>query len=70
MHIACRKNNRHIVSLLLYKADVTLKDKNNKIAIEYTDDKNIIKLISKIIIKKLDSFEKGSNSYNNLLDFP
>lgn len=69
LHIACRKNNRRIVSLLLYKADVTLKDKNNKIAIEYTDDKNIIKLISKIIIKKLDSFEKGSNSYNNLLDF-
>ena len=69
LHVACRKNNRCIVSLLLYKADVTLKDKSNKIAIEYTHDKNIIKLISKIIIKKLDSFEKGSDSYNNLVDF-
>ena len=69
LHIACRKNNRRIVSLLLYKADVTLKDKDNKIAIEYTHDKNIIKLISKIIIKKLDSFEKGSDSYNKLVDF-
>ena len=69
LHIACRKNNRRIVSLLLYKADVTLKDKDNKIAIEYTHDKNIIKLISKIIIKKLESFEKGSDSYNNLVDF-
>ena len=69
LHIACKKNNRYIVSLLLSKADVTIKDKNKKIAIEYTKDKGIIKLISKILMKKLDSFDKNSDSYNNLNNF-
>ena len=63
LHIACKKNNRHIVSKLLYKADPTIKDKNNKIALEYTRDKNIIQLISKVIVKKLESSEKNSKSY-------
>ena len=63
LHIACKKNNRKIASLLLYKADFTIKDKDNKIAIEYTRDKNIIKLISKLAIKKLESLDKMSDSY-------
>ena len=69
LHIACKKNNRYIVSLLLYKADITIKDKDNKIAIEYTRDKNIIKLISKIAIKKLESLDKYSNSYKDYEKF-
>ena len=69
LHIACKKNNRHIVSLLLYKADITIKDKNNKIAIEYTHDKNIIKLISKIAIKKVESLDKNTNLYKKLENF-
>ena len=69
LHIACKKNNRYIVSLLLSKSDITIKDKNNKIAIEYTRDKNIIKLISKIVIKKMNSLEQDSDSYKNLNNF-
>ena len=69
LHIACKKNNRHIVSKLLYKADPTLKDKYNKIALEYTHDKTIIKLISKVIIKKFESSEKNTQLYNNLNKF-
>ena len=69
LHIACKKNNRHLVSKLLYKADVTIKDKNNKIALEYTHDKNIIKLISRVIVKKIESAEKDSTIYDNLNKF-
>ena len=69
LHIACKKNNRHIVSKLLYKADPTLKDKYNKIAMEYTHDKTIIKLISKVIIKKFESIEKNTQLSENLNKF-
>ena len=69
LHIACKKNNRNIVSLLLYKADITIKDKNNKIAIEYTRDKNIIKLISKIAFKKLQTLDKETNEYKKMENF-
>ena len=69
LHIACKKNNRHIVSKLLYKADPTIKDKNNKIALEYTRDKNIIKLISKVIVKKFESAEKDTKLYDYLEKF-
>ena len=68
LHIACKKNNRQIVSLLLYKADIFIKDKNNKIAVEYTHDKNIIKLISKISIKKIESLDKNSELYKNMIN--
>jgi ankyrin repeat protein len=64
-----KKNNRKIVSLLLFKADFTIKDKNNKIAIEYTHDKNIIKLISKIVTKKIDKLDANSDSYQKLNNF-
>ena len=69
LHIACKKNNRYIVSKLLYKADPTIKDKNNKIALEYTRDKNIIKLISKVIAKKFESTEKNAKLYKYLEKF-
>ena len=69
LHIACKKNNRKIASLLLYKADITIKDKNNKIPIEYTHDKTIIKLISKIAIKKLESLDKDTNNYKKFEEF-
>ena len=69
LHIACKKNNRHLVSKLLYKADAIIKDRNNKIALEYTHDKNIIKLISKVIIKKFECAEKDTKIYNNLNKF-
>ena len=69
LHIACKKNNRYIVSKLLYKADPTIKDKNKKIAIEYTKDKNIIKLISKVIVKKFESEEKNTKLYDYLDKF-
>ena len=60
LHIACKKNNRYIASKLLFKADPTLKDKYNKIALLYTHDKKIIKLISKVLAKKFESAEKNS----------
>ena len=69
LHIACKKNNRYIVSKLLYKANPTIKDKYNKIALEYTRDKNIIKLISKVIAKKFESTEKDTKLYNSLEKF-
>ena len=69
LHIACKKNNRYIVSKLLYKADPTIKDKSNKIALEYTRDKTIIKLISKVIINKFESAEENSKLYDTLNKF-
>ena len=68
LHIACKKNHRDIVSLLLYKADIFIKDKYNKIPIEYAHDKNIIKLISKICFKKVELLEKNSDAYNNMIN--
>ena len=69
LHLACKKNNRQIVSKLILKADPTIKDKNNKIALEYTNDKVIIKLISKTIFKKLESTDKNIPLYKELEDF-
>ena len=60
LHLACKKNNRQIVSKLICKANPRIKDKNNKIALEYTNDKGIIKLISKIIFKKFESLDKDN----------
>ena len=70
LHIACKKNNKYIISLLLSKnADVTIKDNKNKIALEYTHNTKIIKYISKKIIQQLDSLEINSDSYKNLNNF-
>ena len=69
LHIACRKNNRQIVSKLILKADPRIKDKNNKIALEYTSDILIIKLISKTIFKKFETIDKGSQLYEEFDNF-
>ena len=69
LHIACRKNNRQIVSKLICKADPKIKDKYKKIAIEYTNDKGIIKLISKLIFKKIETVDKNNKIYDELNKF-
>jgi serine/threonine protein kinase/ankyrin repeat protein len=69
LHLACKKNNRQIVSKLICKADPKIKDKNKKIALEYTSDKGIIKLISKVIYKKFESVDKNNKLYDELGNF-
>ena len=70
LHVACRKNNMKISSLLLYKSDIFLLDKNGKVALEYTNDNNIKKLISKVIYKKLNkNYDKNSLSFKNITNF-
>ena len=69
LHIACRKNNRQIVSKLICKADPKIKDKYKKIPMEYTTDKGIIKLISKLIFKKYENLDRNSKLYEELNKF-
>ena len=69
LHIACRKNNRQIVSKLICKADPKIKDKYKKIPMEYTSDKGIIKLISKLIYKKYETIDKNNKLYEELKKF-
>ena len=71
LHIACKKNNRQIVSKLICKADPKIKDKNKKIPLEYTTDKGIIKLISKLIYKKFETTDKDKDKklYEDLSKF-
>ena len=69
LHLACKKNNRQIVSKLICKADPKIKDKNKKIALEYTSDKGIIKLISKVIYKKFESVDKNNKLHDELGNF-
>ena len=70
LHVACKKNNMKISSLLLHKSDIFLLDKNGKVALEYTNDNNIKKLISKVIYKKLmKTNDKNSLSYKNITNF-
>ena len=69
LHIACRKNNRQIVSKLICKADPKIKDKYKKIALEYTNDKGIIKLISKLIYKKYETLDRNNKLYDELNKF-
>ena len=70
LHVACKKNNMKISSLLLHKSDIFLLDKNGKVALEYTNDNNIKKLISKVIYKKLMKInDKDSLSYKNIKNF-
>ena len=69
LHIACRKNNRQIVSKLICKADPKIKDKYKKIPMEYTNDKGIIKLISKLIYKKYETIDKNNKLYEELKKF-
>ena len=70
LHVACKKNNVKIVSLLLLKSDILLLDKNDKVALEYTTNNNIKILISKIVnTKLLNISNKESSSYKKLSDF-
>ena len=70
LHIACKKNNMKIFSLLLHKSDVFLLDQNGKVPLEYTHENNIKKLISKVIYKKLNSIkDKNSVAYKNISSF-
>ena len=70
LHIACKRNNIKIVSLLLLKCDIFLLDKNNKVALEYTSNNNIRNLISKIIYKKLTKInDTQSITYKNISQF-
>ena len=70
MHVACKKNNVKIVSLLLLKSDILLLDKNDKVALEYTTNNNIKILISKVVnTKLLNISNKESSSYKKLSDF-
>ena len=70
LHIACKKNNMKIVSLLLLKSDILLLDKDNKVALEYATNNNIKNLISKVIHKKLLNInDKESASYKNISGF-
>ena len=70
LHVACKKNNVKIVSLLLLKSDILLLDKNDKVALEYTTNNNIKILISKVVnTKLLNISNKESSSYKKLSDF-
>ena len=68
LHIACLKNETQIVSMLVSsKANLFVKDKNNKEAIELTKDENIKKIIKKAMIcSPLD--EGGFFPLNNATD--
>ena len=70
LHIACKKNNVKIVSLLLLKSDLLLLDKDNKAALEYATNHNIKILISKVIHQKLLNInDKESLTYKNISAF-
>ena len=70
LHIACKKNNFKIVSLLLFKSDILLLDKENKVALEYATNHNIKILISKVINQKLINInDKKSLAYKNISAF-
>ena len=56
LHIACRKNNMQIVSILIsYKANLYLKDYNDKYPYELTSDINIQKLLKKSMMHSFDN---------------
>ena len=57
LHCACKQNNIEVVSLLLSKCNPELKSDEGLLSIELTKDKNIIKLINKVI--------KGQNYEDN-----
>ena len=51
LHIACKKNNMQIVSILVsFKADLYIKNAQNKLPIDLTTDENIKKILKKAMI--------------------
>ena len=58
LHIACKKNNMQIVSILVsFKADLNIKNKQNKLPIDLTTDENIKKILKKAMIYSLKDEE-------------
>ena len=52
LHIACKRNNFKIVSLLLFKCDPKIPNDEGKLPIDITNDANIKKLLNKIMYPK------------------
>ena len=51
LHIACKKNDMQIVSILVsFKADLYIKNLQNKLPIDLTTDENIKKILKKAMI--------------------
>ena len=61
LHCACKQNNIEIVSLLLSRCNPQLKNNEGLLASELAKDKNIIKLINKVI-KGQNYDEKENNN--------
>ena len=55
LHLACKRNNFKIVSLLLHKCDPKIKNDCGKLPIDMTNDKNIKKLINKVMFSNSDN---------------
>ena len=65
LHIACKKNSMKIVSMLIAsKANLFIKDKNNKKPIELTTDNNIKKLLVKSMVKSPNFKNEDLNNIN------
>ena len=61
LHIACKKNDMQIVSILVsFKANLNLKNSNNKLPIDLTTDDNIKKIIKKAMIYSSKDEENNS----------
>ena len=55
LHLACKRNNFKMVSLLLHKCDPKIKNEMGKLPIDITSDKNIKKLINKVMFSSCDN---------------
>lgn len=61
LHIACKKNDMQIVSILVsFKANLNLKNSDNKLPIDLTTDDNIKKIIKKAMIYSSKDEENNS----------
>ena len=61
LHCACKRNYLQIVSILLHKAEPSIKQENGLMPIDLTTDKNIKRLINKVIKNK----NINNNIYSN-----
>ena len=55
LHLACKRNNFKVVSLLLHKCNPKIKNDSGKLAIDMTTDKNIKKLVNKVMFSSSDN---------------
>ncbi len=71
LHIACKKNNFKIASVLLHKCDPSIKNCEGVLPINLTNDSNIKKLINRILNKKnnkksaISNVNESNNKENN-----